>query len=42
MKIKEFDTLTFEQAMQHLKDVFNDETYRKLRAAIDKEITDAK
>lgn len=34
MKIKEFEELTFEQAMQHLKDVFNTETFLKLQKAI--------
>jgi hypothetical protein len=42
MKIKEFDEITFQQAMQHLKDVFNTETFAKLQKAINKEIENAK
>lgn len=42
MKIKEYETLTYREAMQHLKDVFDTETYRKLREAIEEEIANAR
>jgi len=38
VKVKEYDTLTYQQAIQHLKDVFNAETFAKLDKAIRDEI----